>query len=134
MLQLDLILFVLGAFGSFLLDTFWWVKPSFSKYERGGLKNHEHYHFGMELIIVGIVLIIVGNYFSWDLSYAWAPLVGAGFGFIMAEWRQIVEPKKGTVLMGHPFAYGSDHYKESTIIGFATFGVLIGLLVFAVVM
>ncbi|WP_299292094.1 hypothetical protein [Nitrosopumilus sp.] len=133
-MQFDLVFFVLGAFAAFLLDTFWWVKPSINKYEKGALKNHEHYHFGMELIIVGIILIWVANEYSIELSIVWSALIGAGFGFIIAEWRQIVEPHKGTVTLGHPFAYGSDHYRQSTQIGVVIFAVMIGLLIYVMVL
>lgn len=132
-MEFDLVFFVIGAFGAFLLDTYWWIKPSFSKYEKGALVNHEHYHFGLELIIVGIILILVSKTYSIELSIVWAALIGAGFGFIMAEWRQIVEPHKGGVTLGHPFAYGSKHFKESTQIGVAIFAVLIGLLAYVMV-
>ena len=132
-MEFDLIFFVIGAFGAFLLDTYWWVKPSFSKYEKGVLVYHEHYHFGLELIIVGIVLILVSKEFSIPLSIVWSALVGAGFGFIMAEWRQIVEPHKGTVTLGHPFAYGSEHFKQSTQIGVVIFAILVGLLMYVMV-
>ncbi|WP_428324673.1 hypothetical protein [Nitrosopumilus sp.] len=132
-MEFDLIFFVLGAFASFLLDTYWWVKPSFSKYEKGALVNHEHYHFGLELIIVAVALILVSKTYALELSIVWSALVGAGFGFIIAEWRQIVEPHKGSVNLGHPFAYGSEHFKESTQIGVVIFGILVGFLVFVMV-
>ncbi|QLH05421.1 hypothetical protein C5F49_08865 [Nitrosopumilus oxyclinae] len=133
MQEFDLIFFVIGAFGSFLLDTYWWVKPSFSKYEKGVLVNHEHYHFGLELIIVAIALIFVSKEFSIPLSIVWSALVGAGFGFIIAEWRQIVETHRGEVTMGHPFAYGSKHFKESTQIGVVIFAILVIFLAYVMV-
>lgn len=112
----ELILLVLGTFLVFIIDILWW-NIDFKKAEKG-MEAHEHYHVGIELLIVGLVV----SFFNDLPSYF---LIGAGFAFIMAEWRQTVEIKKTVngevitqkVVPGHPFAYGSTHFKQSTIIG-----------------
>lgn len=112
----ELILLVSGAFLVFVIDILWW-NIDFKKAEKG-MEAHEHYHVGIELLIVGLVV----SFFNELPSYF---LLGAGFAFIMAEWRQTVEIKKTIngevikqkVVPGHPFAYGSTHFKQSTAIG-----------------
>jgi len=113
---IEIILLILGAFLVFIIDIVWW-NIDFKKAEKG-LEAHEHYHIGLELLIAGIGL----SYFSELPVYF---LLGAGFAFIMAEWRQTVEIReikdekevKKDVIPGHPFAYGSLHFKQSTTIG-----------------
>lgn len=100
--------FILGAFLVMIIDTFWW-HIDYKKAEKG-MEAHEHYHVGIELIIVAIIV----DYFNGFASYF---LYGAGFLFIAAEWRQTVEVLNDKVKAGHPFAYGSTHFKESSIIG-----------------
>ena len=112
----ELILLVLGAFLVFVIDILWW-NIDFKKAEKG-MEAHEHYHLGLELMIVGLIVSIFNELPSYFL-------IGAGFAFIMAEWRQAVEIKKTingkvisqNVVPGHPFAYGSVHFKQSTAIG-----------------
>lgn len=118
----EIVLFVLGAFASFVVDTWWWLKPTLQKAEKG-LEFHEHYHVGLELIILGLAL----SYVDTVATYI---VIGAGFGFIMAEWRQIVEPKNGKVLLGHPFAYGSTHFTSSTVLGVILTGIAVSLVLF----
>lgn len=68
-------------------------------------------------------------------------LLGAGFAFIMAEWRQTVEiretkdgkEEKKSVVPGHPFAHGSPHFAKSTAIGIALTSFLVGLIVIKIV-
>lgn len=107
----DMFFFILGAFVVMWVDIFWW-HIDYKKVEKG-LEWHEHYHVGLELIIVANVLIAVtGNFWA-----IYSVLLGAGFLFLAAEWRQAVEIKGKTVVAGHPFAYGSSHFKTSTIVG-----------------
>lgn len=106
----DMFYFILGAFAIMWLDIFWWT-IDYKKAEKG-LEWHEHYHVGLELFIVGIFLTSIWA----DLS---SLLFGAGFLFMAAEWRQAIEIKGKTVVPGHPFAYGSVHFKSSTIFGLA---------------
>jgi hypothetical protein len=115
----EIILFILGAFLVFLVDTWWW-RIDYSKIEKG-LEFHEHYHVGLELLILGLLASYVTS------LVAFFP-IGAGFGFIMAEWRQIVEIKGKQVKPGHPFAYGSEHFGKSTIVGIILTGIVLALL------
>jgi len=104
----EFIPFVFGAFLVMWIDIFWW-KIDYKKAEKG-LEWHEHYHVGLELIIIGIFTSIYHDAFS---SF----LYGAGFLFMAAEWRQAIEIKGKKVIPGHPFAYESSHFKSSTVIG-----------------
>lgn len=109
--------FILGAFAVMWVDIFWWT-IDYKKAEKG-LEWHEHYHVGLELIIVAVFLASFHGAIS-------SLLLGAGFLFLAAEWRQAIEIKGNKVLPGHPFAYGSVHFKSSTIFG-------IGLVILAVI-
>lgn len=100
--------FIIGAFFVMLVDTFWW-HIDYKKAEKG-LEWHEHYHVGLELIIVALFMNLVN-----EASASF--LFGAGFLFIAAEWRQAVEVLNNKVKAGHPFAYGSVHFKSSSIVG-----------------
>lgn len=112
----EIILLILGAFLVFVIDIVWW-SIDFKKVEKG-LEAHEHYHLGLELLIFGM-----GLSFLVELPVYF--ILGAGFAFIMAEWRQSVEIRtmnngidiKKKVVPGHPFAYGSIHFKQSSLIG-----------------
>lgn len=121
----EIILFVIGAFIGFIFDTWWW-NIDFKKAEKG-FEAHEHYHVGMELLIIGIMV----SFFSEAVSFL---LGGLGFAFIMAEWRQVVEirktEKKREVIPGHPFAYGSRHFLTSTIIGVVLSAIIFILIAF----
>lgn len=44
-------------------------------------------------------------------------IMGAAFGFLLGEWDQLKEIVGKTVKPGYPFAYGSNHFKTSSIIG-----------------
>ena len=100
--------FIIGAFAAMWVDTFWW-HIDYKKAEKG-FEWHEHYHIGLELSIVAIFANI------YDSTLA-AFLFGVGFLFMVAEWRQAIEVVGKKVIPGHPFAYGSVHFKSSTIIG-----------------
>lgn len=100
--------FILGAIVVMLVDTFWW-HIDYKKAEKG-MEAHEHYHVGIELIIVAMAV----DFFNGAVS---SFLYGAGFLFIAAEWRQAVEIVNKKVIAGHPFAYGSVHFKASSVIG-----------------
>lgn len=104
----DIFAFILGAFVVMWLDIFWW-HIDYKKAEKG-LEWHEHYHVGLELTILAIFI----GLFDW---FAASILFGAGFLFLAAEWRQAVEVTGDKVKAGHPFAYGSVHFKASTIFG-----------------
>lgn len=105
----ELVSFILGAFLSYIIDVTWW-NLDFKKAEKG-LEAHEHYHVGLELLIAAL---LVYRFINPTTAYI---LIGAGFGFITAEWRQTVEIAGKKVKPGHPFAYGSNHFKQSTVIG-----------------
>lgn len=100
--------FILGTFVVMLVDVFWW-QIDYKKAEKG-MEAHEHYHVGIELAIVAM---IVGVFNDTAASF----LYGAGFLFLAAEWRQAVEVIGNKVKAGHPFAFGSNHFKSSSIIG-----------------
>jgi len=109
-MMVELVFFIVGAFASYIIDVWWW-SIDYRKAERG-LEFHEHYHVGLELLILSLIL------YHFTLSaLAFIP-VGAGFGFITAEWRQVVEVAGRKVQPGHPFAYGSKHFRQSTVFGF----------------
>lgn len=124
----EIILLIVGAFAVFLVDIGWW-SINFKKVEKG-MEAHEHYHVGIELLIAGIV---VSYFVDWPVYL----MLGAGFAFIMAEWRQVVEIKKTEnnkvtkkdVTPGHPFAIGSGHDAQSHTIGIGLSAVL-GVLLF----
>ena len=128
----EIVLLILGAFAVFVIDILWW-NIDFEKAEKG-LEAHEHYHVGLELLIGGLLLSFINEM----LVYI---MLGAGFAFIMAEWRQTVEirktkdgkEEKKNVVPGHPFAYGSLHFKQSNTIGIVLVGFLVGLIVIKLV-
>ena len=91
-----------------IFDTIWW-KIDFKKVERG-FEALEHYHFGIILMIGAVLINLIYEPISWFL-------VGMGFVFIIGEWHQAVEIHKKKVIPGKPFAYGSSHFKQSSIIG-----------------
>jgi hypothetical protein len=109
-----MILFLLGLLLGLVLDRVWW-EGKFDKYEKG-VEELEHYHWGLV---------------SWILAYLtplWLSQVlwGLGAALVLAEWAQVGEWENGNVWRrGHPFAYGSNHFKASTAIGVALSIVLI---------
>lgn len=104
----ELLLFF-GLFAALIIDIIWWVKPSFSKLDK--FKAHEHYHISLELVIL---FIIIDHLTSSQFSFV---ILGAAFGFLLGEWDQLKEIVGKTVKPGHPFAYGSSHFKTSSMIG-----------------
>ena len=100
-----------------IIDILWWTNTNFKKAEKG-MEAHEHYHIGIEMAILGVAL----EYFSIDFS---SFLYGGGLMFIVAEWLQRFEIISKKVVPGHPFAYGSTHFKSSTAIGIILVIVLI---------
>ena len=117
LMMAELVFFIVGAFASYVVDVWWWT-IDYRKAERG-LEFHEHYHVGLELLILSLFL----NRFT--PSAPVFALAGAGFGFITAEWRQVVEVAGRKVQPGHPFAYGSKHFRQSTILGLLLLGILL---------
>jgi hypothetical protein len=100
-----MIVVLLGMLLGLVLDRVWW-EWGLSKYE-SGVKELEHYHWGL---------------LAWFLSYFTPHLVseflwGLGAALILAEWGQIGEWGDGEWRRGHPFAYGSNHFVASTVIG-----------------
>lgn len=110
MLQLALAGLAVGL----VLDLVWW-HTGIRKAEKG-VEWHEHYHVGLECWIAEAFL---GTGF----------LTGMGMGFFLAEWTQSTEIVGKKVLPGHPFAYGSSHFRSSTWFGAALAVVLAGVLV-----
>ena len=94
---MEILAFMLGALFTCLVDTFWW-QIDYKKAEKG-LEWHEHYHVGIELVIVGMIIMLFNEFAAYFLF-------GAGLLFILAEWRQAVEIKNTKVIPGHPFAFG----------------------------
>ena len=102
-------IFAIGFVIGLLIDVAWW-NINYKKYEKG-LEAHEHYHIGIEVgilgLILGIFVPIIGS-----LS------VGIMLSFILAEWTQ-----------DHKFALKSGHFKKSSIIGIGLFTLFIILLI-----
>lgn len=117
--MLDLVLLFFGLFAALIVDIVWWVKPSLSKSDK--FQAHEHYHVSLELVILFIVI----DYFTHSTFSL--VIIGAAFGFLLGEWDQLKEIHKHKVVPGHPFSYGSSHFKSSTIIGFILTGITISL-------
>ena len=107
--MIEFIYLFFGLFLALIIDIIWWVKPSLSKSDR--FKAHEHYHVALELVILFILIDHITN------SPALLFILGAALGFLLGEWDQLKEIKNHKVIPGHPFAFGSDHFKTSCIIG-----------------
>jgi len=111
--SLGMILFLLGLLLGLVLDRVWW-EGGFDKYEKG-VEELEHYHWGL---------------MSWILAYLtplWLSQVlwGLGAALVLAEWAQVGEWENGEWRRGHPFAYGSNHFRASTAIGTGLFVTLL---------
>jgi hypothetical protein len=106
---MDYVILFFGVFIAFAIDIIWWTQKSFSKIERG-FESHEHYHIAIELIILYLVI----DYF---FEIQFVLLAAMALGFLAAEWTQSKEIIHKKVIPGHPFAYGSAHFRSSTIIG-----------------
>lgn len=79
-----------------ILGQLWLKKIEYKK--TGKIQILEHYHFGIMLVAVGVLFHEVGI-----VMHA---LIGSGFAFFYQEAKQ-----------NHLFAYGSTHFKKSTVIG-----------------
>lgn len=113
----ELLLLFFGLFAALIVDIIWWVKPSLSKFDK--FTAHEHYHISLELVILFITIQYLTN------SPFSIVILGAAFGFLLGEWDQLKEIVGKTVKPGHPFAYGSNHFKTSSIIGIVLTGIII---------
>lgn len=111
-----IILFCLGGFLTMIIDVVWW-RIDYKKAEKG-MEVLEHYHIGLGLIITALIVNLFYQPAAWFLS-------GFGFFFILAEWHQSIEIAGRKVVPGKPFAYGSKHFKGSTIIGIALVAILL---------
>ncbi|MEM3193409.1 MAG: hypothetical protein QXH97_00300 [Candidatus Bathyarchaeia archaeon] len=94
-----------------VLDRVWW-ESGLNKYEKG-IAVLEHYHWGLIAWILAYVVNVNISFFLW----------GVGLALVMAEWAQTGEWKDSVWSRGHPFAYGSDHFLFSTVIGLALIAV-----------
>ncbi len=117
--MIDLVFLFIGLFAGLVIDIIWWVKPVLSKSDK--FQAHEHYHVSLELII----LFVVTSYLT-DSPVSLL-ILGAGIAFLLGEWDQLKEIKNHKVVPGHPFAYGSTHFKSSCVIGGILLGILIAL-------
>lgn len=118
--MIDLIFIFLGLFAALIVDIIWWVKPSLSKSDK--FQSHEHYHVSLEFVI----LFILVDYFT-NSPFS-LTILGSSFGFLLGEWDQLKEIKNKKVIPGHPFAFGSTHFKSSCVIGAILTGVIIIML------
>ena len=113
-------LFFLGLFIAFILDIIWNNYERISKIEKNKLKFHEHYHIALELGILYLLLELFFNIKSEIIG-------GMAVGFVITEWSQFISIRNNKVIPGHPFAYGSNHFKLSNVMGFVLTTVLIFL-------
>lgn len=102
-------IFAIGFILGLLIDVAWW-NINYKKYEKG-LEIHEHYHIGLEIGILGVIL---GAFIPIFSSIA----MGLMLAFILAEWSQ-----------DHKFALKSGHFKQSSIIGIGLFTLLVILII-----
>ncbi len=103
-----ILLFCVGGVAAMLIDTVWW-HVHYQKIEKG-FEIIEHYHIGLGLFITGIIV----NQFIQEIAWF---VTGMGLLFIIAEWHQAVEISNKKVIPGKPFAWGSKHFRGSSIIG-----------------
>lgn len=97
-----IIMFMLGCMAACVMDVIWF-NINYSKYEKG-FEVFEHYHIG---IILGTIGLVTNQAF----------LLGIMMMLFVKESDQI-----------HPFAHGSNHYKDSTLIGIGTFILFVAVL------
>lgn len=98
---MDFNIFAIGIIIGLIIDSVWWHLP-YKKIEKG-YEIMEHYHFAL---IVGMFTVITGN-----------PIfAGIMVALFLGEWSQ-----------DHQFAYGSTHFKSSTIVGGLLFGILLAI-------
>jgi len=112
--------FLLGLFAVMIIDSAWW-HINFKKIEKG-MEAHEHYHISLELLIISMFV-----YYFTDYMELFSFLIGAAIMFFAAEWAQGVEVVNRKVQAGHRFAYGSKHFRTSSIIGVNLLGIIIFL-------
>lgn len=103
-----ILLFCIGGIITMLIDVVWW-RIDYKKAEKG-MEILEHYHMGIALFIAAVVIHSFYTPMSWLMA-------GMGFMFVFAEWHQTIEIAGKKVVPGKPFAYGSKHFKQSSIIG-----------------
>ena len=106
---MDYVILFFCLFIALAIDIIWLTQKSFSRFENG-FESHEHYHIAIELVII---YLIVNYFFTIPLDI----LPAMAVGFLAAEWTQSKEILDKKVIPGHPFAYGSTHFRSSTIIG-----------------
>lgn len=123
--MIDLILLFFGLFVGLVIDIIWWVKPSLSKLDK--FQAHEHYHVALELLILFVIISYFTN------SPVSLFILGAAVGFLLGEWDQLKEIKNKKVIPGHPFAYGSTHFKSSCVIGGILSGIAITLYIITII-
>ena len=102
----------LGFIISLILDRIWF-NINYKKIDKG-FEVLEHYHFGIILMGVGLIIISVPI-----ISYV---IFGAGMGFIYSESKQL-----------HYFAYKSGHFRNSSIIGVILLVIVISLVYFLLI-
>ena len=74
---------------------------------------------------MGIILFIAAVVSSTYYTPASWFMIGMGFVFIVAEWHQTIEISGKKVVPGKPFAFGSKHFKKSSVIGLLLTGILL---------
>lgn len=95
----------IGILAMLLIDTIWTERIRHIKPIENSnvfLKWHEHYHVGLELLIISFVLSTMTSEYNLLLAF----LMGLGISCFITEWSQ-----------DHPFAKKSGHFTESAIIG-----------------
>jgi len=97
----------LGLLLGFIADRIWMER--FIKTEK--VKVFEHYHWSLVLAVLSIYMDLQG--FTWGVALA----------LLIAEHFQ-----------RHPYAYGSNHFKESTYIGLALTLIFVTVLITEIVM
>ena len=96
-----------SGFGAMILDSYWEKKGN---KESKKLEFFEHYHNSIILFIIAMFTFSTSPMIT-------AALISVALVFLVGEWRQIHYTKDNNVLPGHPFAYGSVHFKASSIMG-----------------
>jgi hypothetical protein len=109
-------------FAGFVIDRIWWESGA-DKYDKN-IEELEHYHWGLLAWIVAYVTPLLVSEILW----------GLGLALIIAEWAQIGEWEDSMCWRrGHPFAYGTEHFVSSTIIGVVLTIILIVPLILPVI-
>ena len=116
-----MILLLLGMLLGLVLDRIWW-ESGLDKYDRK-CEELEHYHWGLISWIVSYITPLTVSQILW----------GLGLALVIAEWGQIGEWRDEKWRRGHPFAYGSNHFAASTIIGIVLIAILIAPLLLPII-